>query len=179
MQTIIAHMQPVKRQTYAVPSMPVRRYAGTMQAEQKTIADWMGRVQARKGWTGEEWARRAGVSTSTVTRAQSEGYSSVTAVLTLDRLARAAGVPSILEYLRNDTPPTLPSEAVLSALFLGMLRGTEGRCDQGQRAELLAKGLIASVELLARNPAIEGSPFALTATAEAVTMTPRRPGTDR
>ena len=178
MQTLNAHVQPVKRQSSAVPISMVRRYAAPMQAEQKIIADWMARVQARKGWTGEEWARRAGVSTSTVTRAQSDSYPSVTAVLTLDRLARAAQSPSILDYLKADTPASLPSEPILAALFLGMLRGLEGQTPE-QKAELMAKGLIASVELLARNPAISASHAALTATAEAVTMNPHRPSIDR
>lgn len=149
-----------------------------MQPEQKIIADWMRRQRERKGWTSEEWARRACVSTSTVSRAQSDDYPSVTAVLTLDKLAKAAGVPSILAYLEADTPQTLPNEAALTAIFAGMLRGLGERHPIEEQAELLAKGLSAAVDLLARNPVIGSSAPALSATAEALTMQSHRPGTN-
>lgn len=178
MQTLSAHVQTVNVQTSAVHKMPVRRYGYDMQPEQKIIADWMGRQLKRKGWTGEEWAQRANVSTSTVTRAQQETYPSVTSVLTLDKLASAAGVPSILSYLEADTPHTLPSEAILSALFAGMLRGLADRCPPEQTPQMLARGLQQALELLSRNPVIADSQPALTATAEALTMLPHRPGTD-
>ena len=178
MQTLVAYAQPVNAQTSAVPPMAVSRYVASMQPEQKIIADWMGRQLKRKGWTGEEWARRAHISTSTVTRAQHENYPSVTSVLTLDKLASAAGLPSILSYLEADTPHTLPSEAVLSALFAGMLRGLADRCSPEETPQLLARGLRQALELLSRNPVIAQNPPALSATAEALTMLPHRPGAD-
>ena len=171
-------MQTVNAQTSAVHKMPAQRYDCDMQPEQRIIAEWMGRQLKRKGWTGEEWAQRANVSTSTVTRAQQETYPSVTSVLTLDKLASAAGVPSILSYLDADTPHTLPSEPVLSALFAGMLRGLEGRCPPEQIPSMLARGLQQGLELLSRNPVIAESQPALAATAEALMMLPHHPGKD-
>jgi transcriptional regulator with XRE-family HTH domain len=178
MQGLVAYAQSVNAQTSAVRKKPIRRIAKFMQPEQKIIADWMRRQLTRKGWTAEEWARRAGVSTSTVSRAQSVDYPSVTAVLTLDKLARAAGVPSILSYIEADTPPVLPNEAVLSAIFAGMLRGMADRFGHDDQAQLMAQGLAASLDLLARNPAIAESAPALTATAEALTMRQHPPGTN-
>jgi hypothetical protein len=179
MQTLNAHAHVVNVQTTNVRSWPMRRYGAPMQPEQKIIAEWMARQLADKGWTGDEWAKRAGVSPSTVTRAQSDTYPSVTAVLTLDKLAKAAGVPSILSYLEDDTPPTIPSEEVLTVLLSGMLRGLSGRFRPEEMPLLLARGLQSATQLLARNPAILANPEALAATAEALTLQARRPGTDK
>ena len=75
-----------------------------MQPEQKIIANWIERTGKARGWSGEEWADRANVSTSTVTRAVKDNYHSVTTVLTLDKLARAAGV----SFLSSVTGPAWP-----------------------------------------------------------------------
>lgn len=70
-----------------------------MKAEQAIVAEWMQRQMKRTGWTSVEWARRAKISASTVTRATHSDYNSITTLATLDKLARAAGAESVLEFL--------------------------------------------------------------------------------
>jgi hypothetical protein len=59
----------------------------------------MERQLARLRWKPERWAREAGLAPTTVTRAMAANYESVSSVHTLHVLARAAGVPSILDFL--------------------------------------------------------------------------------
>jgi hypothetical protein len=66
---------------------------------QAVVVRWMGRQLERLGWSAERWAREAGLSPTTVTRAMSPSYGSVSSVPTLHALARAAGVPSIVDFL--------------------------------------------------------------------------------
>jgi hypothetical protein len=61
----------------------------------------MTRQLDRLHWSAERWAREAKLAPTTVTRAMSPSYKSVSSVSTLHALARAAGVPSILDYLET------------------------------------------------------------------------------
>lgn len=51
--------------------------------------------------TPERWARDAGLHPTTVTRAMSETYESVTSLPTLHALARAANSPSVVDFLEH------------------------------------------------------------------------------
>lgn len=73
-----------------------------MKDEQKQIVAWMRRVLALREWSAEEWARRAEVSPTTITRGMQASYNGVTGIPVLHKLARAAGVASPLDGLRHD-----------------------------------------------------------------------------
>lgn len=72
--------------------MPIRQ-------EQKIIVKWMRCQLDRLEWLPERWAREAGLAPTTVTRAMSDNYGSVSSVTTLNALARAAGIPSVIDFL--------------------------------------------------------------------------------
>lgn len=148
-----------------------------MQPEQRIIANWIERTGKARGWSGEEWADRAHVSTSTVTRAVKDNYHSVTTVLTLDKLARAAGVPSVLDWLAADTPAILPNGPTVRAILAGMLKGIPEELPVEERAELMARGLEQALALLARNPAIVGNAPAISVASEALVIV--RPDRDK
>lgn len=167
---MIAYVQPVNTDMLPFKGARPAGYAIAMQPEQKIIADWMGRVMARKGWSGETWASRAKVSTSTVTRSQGDNYNSITSIRTLDHLARAAGVPSVLDYIAADAPPMLPSVEVVCALTVGMLRAIPESYALEDQASVLARGLVDALSLLMRNPEIVRNQDALRAAGEAVAL---------
>jgi len=120
-----------------------------MRGQQRIIVGWMRRQLARLQWKPERWAREAGLAPTTVTRAMSEEYQSVSSVTTLDALARAARVPSILDYLEGRAG-FAPRGGVLDAM-LGELLPAVG-CDitdakRRMLAEALAQALAGMAEL--------------------------------
>jgi transcriptional regulator with XRE-family HTH domain len=130
----------------SVPSPPMRCYSPYMRSEQRIIADWMRRVLARKGWTAKQWAEKAGVNPTTVSRAMADDYTSVTSIPTLDALSRVAGGPSPLEVFGEreyDAPSSEALEVILSAIL-----GEEDGLDLSRLAMQLGRGLA----VLARNP---------------------------
>lgn len=74
-----------------------------MRPEQQIIVAWMRRQLERLRWNPERWAKEAGLSPTTVSRAMHDKYESVSSVTTLHALARAANMPSILDYLTHQT----------------------------------------------------------------------------
>lgn len=73
-----------------------------MKTEQRVIVDWMQRTMRLRNWSAEDWANRAGVASTTITRAMRQSYDGVTTLPVLDRLAHAALVPSPLDVLKGD-----------------------------------------------------------------------------
>jgi hypothetical protein len=78
----------------------ISMYAWLMQGAQEVIAHWMKCYMERSGAKATDWAESAKLHKSTVSRAIKEDFDSVTSVKTLDALARAAGIPSVLDFLR-------------------------------------------------------------------------------
>lgn len=71
-----------------------------MQPEQKIIAEWLTRMREHLGWTWKRWADAAEIGApTTLSRAVKDDYESITGIQTLHGLARAAGVPSVLDFL--------------------------------------------------------------------------------
>ena len=125
----------------------------------------MERVRAKKGWSWNKWANEAGIGASTtLTRAVKDDYKSITSIDTLDALARAAKVPSVLDFLSGNE--TIPSEAapaepapelVASLLAdLAPLWPSGPVTDQSLRA--LAQALSYGLGLLEADPANAASP---------------------
>ena len=73
---------------------------GLMKDEQKIVVAWMHRHLLRTGWTAEIWARKAGISPTSVTRAL-RSENSVTTLPVLHKLAQAADVDSVLDFLER------------------------------------------------------------------------------
>ena len=98
-----------------------------MKSEQKIVVAWMKWVLCRRKWSAEEWARRAEISPTTVTRAMRPSYDGVTSLPILDKLARVANLPSPLEVLLPgklliDIPNLQNSSAKLPEKFVENLQ---------------------------------------------------------
>lgn len=91
-----------------------------MQAMQAVVVRWMARQLQRLHWSAERWAREAKLAPTTVTRAMSSNYKSVSSVSTLCALARAAGVPTILDFLDGQTDMT-PRSPIIAAILKELL----------------------------------------------------------
>lgn len=87
-----------------------------MRGEQRVVVGWMRRQLDRLHWKPERWAHEAGLAPTTVTRAMADNYNSVSSVTTLHALARAAGCPSILDFLEGQTNLDLAYPIITTAL---------------------------------------------------------------
>ncbi|WCT73955.1 S24 family peptidase [Sphingomonas naphthae] len=78
-------------------------YLADMQPEQRIIAKWLETTRERLGWSWASWAEKAGLgAATTLTRAVKEDYASVTGIPTLHALAKAANIPSVLDFLASN-----------------------------------------------------------------------------
>jgi hypothetical protein len=152
MTLIPAHVQPCQRHMCSVQDTLRRCYSAAMQPEQKIIANWIERTARAKGWTLGEWAKRAGLGAeTTVTRAVKDDYTSVTTVKTLEALAKAAGEPSLLEFLQGERPAagqSAPSEETLAALLAVVLPLAPKGRQSAQSLRVVAAALAHGLELL-------------------------------
>lgn len=97
--------------------MPRMKTSGeTMRGMQSIVVNWMERQLHRLNWKPERWAKEAGLSPTTVTRAMSDDYASVSSVPTLHALARAAKTPSVLDFLSGYAGMTPPPEMLTIVL---------------------------------------------------------------
>jgi hypothetical protein len=83
---------------------------------QGVVIRWMARQLERLQWSAERWAKEADLSPTTVTRAMSKSYNSVSSVPTLHALARAAGVPSILDFMEGQVRLNVTCPVMTAAL---------------------------------------------------------------
>jgi len=148
----------------SVPLPIVRGYTALVRDEQRIIAEWMRRCLKRKGWTGKQWAEKAGVNPSTVTRAMEDDYASVTSVPTIDALAKAAGATSPLDVLADDGRMVRPSVTALEVMLGVVLRELPENPD----VTLLAQQLDQGFRLLERNPDMIENPDQIRGMAEAL-----------
>lgn len=138
-------------------------YRATVRAEQKIIADWLERTRERLGMTWGQWAEKAGLgAATTVTRAISDDYKSVTSVPTLHALARAADEPSILDFLSGaaiikQAEYTPPNEENLASLLDALLPLVPTGRQTGQSLRVVAAALARGLELLGDQPASPAS----------------------
>lgn len=126
-------------------------YRSTMQPEQRIIADWMLEVMARKGWTPQQWADQVGFSATNITRALKDKFASVTTVRTLDQLARAANVPSVLDFLKGYTSKPALNVNEVSGVLAEILRSAPNW--SAADAPRLAEGLLYGLGLATADPA--------------------------
>lgn len=124
---ISAYVQLCQRHMCSVIGACLHCYDASMQPEQVVIADWIKRTQARLDLSYSKWATAAGLgAATTVTRAIDPEYGSITSIKTLNILAKAAGVPSVLDFLASDEAstkrePVIPSEETLASLLAAVL----------------------------------------------------------
>lgn len=161
-------------------SASVQCYAVRVRPAQRIIADWMERTRAAKGFSWPEWARRANIkAATTLTRAVKDDYDSVTSMETIDALAKAAGVPSPLDYMAGTASaapagPPVNAEAlkpILTELMRLAPNGGWTAQDAGRLAEAIEYGLGLAIVDPAR-PASSDA-FAVAARAAADRFRPR------
>lgn len=143
-----------------------------MRAEQQIVTKWMLSQLDRLQWKPEKWAREAGLSPTTVTRAMAPAYNSVSSVPTLHELARAAGVQSVLDFL--DAQVTVaPRYPLITAILLELLPMVGCNLPE-EKVRALAEALSQTLAGLDEQvPAQRGDPEVarLLARAARVTMT--------
>lgn len=114
----------------------LRCYLSGVKPEQRVIADWIERVRVKTGWTLGKWASEAGIkAATTVTRAVKDDYESVTTINTLHALARAAKVPSVLDFLEGSAVSVSGLKPVLAEV---LPLGPKGRWSEQDVEHLVA-----------------------------------------
>lgn len=134
--------------------MQPRDYCFPMLPEQRIVASWMLRVMEQTGWKAEEWAKRAKIAPTNISRAVKEDCKSITSIRTLDKLAKAASRPSVLDFLAGRTgAPSLNANEVSGVLAELLASGNWTANDAPRLAEALLYGL----GLATSDPAIPAS----------------------
>lgn len=127
----------------------VQCYALAMQPEQRIIANWLMDIAHRKGWNWATWAERAGIGApTTISRAVKDDYGSVTKIETLHKLARAANVPSVLDFLQGDAV----NVSAVKALLTELLPLAPKRRWSAQDVEILVEALAYGLQLPPSDP---------------------------
>lgn len=134
--------------------MQPHNYRLLMLPEQRIIASWMRRVMDQKKWTPQTWADHAGFAATNITRAIKEDYGSVTTVRTLDKLAKAASVPSVLDFLAGSSPVGSINANEVSGVLAELLASGSWTANDAPR---LAEALLYGLGLATSDPAIPAS----------------------
>jgi len=122
--------------------MQPHNYPLAMLPEQRIIAAWMRRVMQQKDWSAQEWAKQSGVTPTNISRAVRDDYESITSIRTLDKLARAARVPSVLDFLAGTSASnSLNANEVTTVLAELLGSGNWTATDAPRLAEALLYGL--------------------------------------
>lgn len=156
----------------SIEAANVQCYRCPVKPEQRIIAKWMERVRAQRSWTWNAWAtaiEKAGlgkIAATTISRAVKEEYQSVTSVETLHVLARAAEVPSVLDFLNGHAFSAAALKPVLAEL---MPLGPKGRWTE-QDVEHLAQALEYGLGLPPSDPTTPTSPDAYGTAARAAAV---------
>ncbi len=139
-----------------------------MKLEQRIVVAWMRAVLDRLHWTPALWAKEARISPTSLTRAMSDDFDSVSSVRTLHALARAAKIPSVVDFLQWQTQLPDPVESdgkVIAALLERLLPASGAGRPRNLTAlsEAVAHGLI----LAGRDPSIAENEAALRVATDA------------
>lgn len=130
----------------------------------------------RLNWTPQRWATEAGTSPTNITRALKPDEKPVMTFKTQDILARAARVPSALDYL-SGMAVTVETREVVSATTLQLalvevLRQSAGVEIPEPVARPTAEALRLCLQLLEENPAIHDNEDAIKVLVRAATARP-------
>lgn len=106
-------MRPVHeraRESYSCGMNDEKAVAAKREAV-RIINKWAEGVMALRGWSAMEWAKRAKISPTTITRGMKADAQSTTKIENIHALAVAARVPSVLEFLETGaTEPPRPEQ---------------------------------------------------------------------
>lgn len=105
------------------------------------VSRWRDHVLKIKGWTAQQWADKAGVSATTITRSMAPVHSSTAKLETLHLLARAAGVPSVVDFMEGRAVSGIALRPLLSELMQLAPKGRWTEQDVEHLAEALEYGL--------------------------------------
>jgi SOS-response transcriptional repressor LexA len=114
-------------------------------ADRGELQGWLRRVMERNHWTAEEWARRAKVAPTSITRFLSRPDAPMMGLRTLSKLEEAAketfrGPPRTVEIpMPGELPRDLPVYGVGGANKYGAVQLTEGEVDFVRRPPALEK----------------------------------------
>lgn len=128
-----------------------------MKGQQRIIVSWMQAQIERLRISPAAWAKRAGISPTTVTRAMSEDYPAVTSVPTLVALAEAGGIPTCLDFLASQTLG-LGMPGAMRQVLVHILDGSgcteDGRAEQISEAMIEALATLSLASIAAQNDAL-------------------------
>jgi transcriptional regulator with XRE-family HTH domain len=108
----------LKERDEVIPSEAAGRYTPQLRDRLKI---WLINVMKQRGWSAERWARLAGIAPTTITRfLNSNDLSRVPSARTLEKLARAAGVPAMHEEAQVSIAIISKSQLLDEALNRGL-----------------------------------------------------------
>lgn len=149
-------------QSYAA-FMGTKRKSGSREYKDEAIqvvSKWAQRVGVVTKWAPSRWASEAGISDTTMTRGIGEDSSSTPKIENLHALARAAKVPSVLDFLATEAAsmppqPWIPSEPTLTFVIEVLSNAlSEGRFYPDE-APKFAHAWRAALEYFAADPDME------------------------
>lgn len=141
------------------------------------IAKWRDAVLDRPGFNASRWGRAAGIDPSVIRRNMDPDHSSVTTIQNLHALARAASIPSVLDFLSQQADGAAregsasrwtPRPATLAHLTEFLWRSSPASRSRAPDVQWFAHGLAAGLEFLALDPTREDSPDYLAGAESAI-----------
>ena len=150
---ITAHVQSCKAHMCSMTDGPRTKYPYIVKNDEKpnqskgaakiVVARWRDALLQQKFKnSAKAWADASGVSGTTITRNMGLEHPSTAKLENLHVLARAAGVPSVLDFLEQQTVGEvlpLPNSTVLTATFAMLLDSIDVDPNQDGRAQKLAR----------------------------------------
>jgi len=125
------------------------------------ISRWRDRIMQAKGWKAPQWAAKAKISETTITRNMKPDSSNSAKIETLHMLARAARVPSVLDFLEGsaDGPigPDLPPADVLAVIFDELAAETVGARVPESALRPTGRALELLLQQISADPAIHAN----------------------
>lgn len=130
------------------------------------VSAWVDRVCADKKWSRSAWAAEAGISDTTVTRGMAPTSVSTPKLENLHALAVAAGIPSVVDFLREQGGEQLgqhwvPSDETLAELLEAALPALSEGPEKRDALQVAALAIGAGLRSLSRRPHLEGDPSAM------------------
>lgn len=166
---------------------PVHSYEWVMGSERTSaaksdaiavISRWAESIQSRYFASAKDWAERASISPTTITRGMDAEANGTTKIENLHLLAQAASIPSVLDFLnaqaKGDAPPRdqeFPSADIISAIVDEILVGPDGKL-RASDLRPVVRHLSLVLQLVLENPANRTSPEVARTVARTIATQP-------